>query len=126
MSDEIDVFGKLGSAEIPDEYKPKAQKKSKGSNFSSPVDESNPAKAAKATASKMMAGKFKRFTMTIPPRQEEYIKAVAAKEGMSTLAFMRWLVDQGLGAYESGKKPKIQGRIVRGEAEMDHWSSNVE
>jgi hypothetical protein len=78
---------------------------------------------AQATESKSMAGQYKRWTVTLPPGQIEVIKEAAEAEGMSTLAFVRWLIDAALAAYEDGERPKIVERVVRGEAEKSHWSS---
>ena len=80
---------------------------------------------ALATGDKSMAGQYKRKQILIPPAQLNYIRDKAKELGLSQAALFRWLVDYGLTAIDNGVKLKVVTIEVRGEAQMTHWSSQV-
>lgn len=89
------------------------------------------AKAAGVTTSKkkaipesMKAGEYVRQTITIPPDQRDLIKQMAAENKISLLGLYRWLIDQGLQAYENGERPQPADPVYR-DVKMAHWSSKT-
>ena len=72
-----------------------------------------------------MAGQYKRKQILIPPAQLNYIRDKAKELGLSQAALFRWLIDYGLTAIDNGVKLKVVTIEVRGEAQMTHWSSQV-
>ena len=80
---------------------------------------------ALATGDKSMAGQYKRKQILIPPAQLNYIRDKAKELGLSQAALFRWLVDYGLTAIDNGVELKVVTIEVRGEAQMTHWSSQV-
>lgn len=70
----------------------------------------------------MKAGDYIRQTITILPNQRELIKKLAKENQVSLLSFYRWLLDQGLQAYEDGERP-LPSEPVYSDVEMGHWSS---
>jgi hypothetical protein len=74
------------------------------------------------TPDSIKAGQYDRKTITLPPKQIQLIDQLRRKEGIGILAFYRWLIDQGLQAYESGSRPRPADKIVH-EVELGHWSS---
>ena len=70
----------------------------------------------------MKAGDYIRQTITILPDQRELIKKMAKENRVSLLSFYRWLLDQGLQAYEAGERP-LPSDPVYSDVEMGHWSS---
>lgn len=86
-------------------------------------------KAASVTTDKkaaipasMKAGDYVRQTITILPEQRDLIKRVALENNISLLSLYRWLLDQGLQAYDSGKRPEPSEPVFR-DVKMGHWSS---
>ena len=92
-------------------------------DFLDPLGAISAGEAARAVDSSSMAGQYKRVTYTLPPAQVAYIKELAQENGMSGLAFVRWLIDLALAEYEQGTRPEVETRVVRGEARMQHWTS---
>ena len=74
------------------------------------------------TPKSMKAGDYIRQTITILPNQRELIKKLSKQNQVSLLSFYRWLLDQGLQAYESGERP-LPSEPVYSDVEMGHWSS---
>lgn len=70
----------------------------------------------------MKAGEYIRQTITILQGQRELIKKLANENRVSLLSFYRWLLDQGLQAYEAGERP-LPSDPVYSDVEMGHWSS---
>lgn len=70
----------------------------------------------------MKAGEYIRQTITILQGQRELIKKLASENRVSLLSFYRWLLDQGLQAYEAGERP-LPSDPVYSDVEMGHWSS---
>lgn len=92
-------------------------------DFLNPLAAISAGEAARAVESRSMAGQYKRVTYTLPPAQVSYIKQLADENGMSGLSFVRWLIDLALAEYENGARPEVETRVVRGEARMQHWTS---
>jgi hypothetical protein len=72
----------------------------------------------------MRAGKYERQTIALPPEQKRLIKAMAANNQTGMLQFYRWLIDQGLQAYEEGARPEPETAVYK-DVKMGHWSSRV-
>lgn len=70
----------------------------------------------------MRAGDYVRQTITLLNEQKKLIKKLAGENRVSLLAFYRWLLDQGLQAYEAGERP-LPSDPVYSDVEMGHWSS---
>lgn len=70
----------------------------------------------------MRAGDYVRQTITLLNEQKKLIKKLAGENRVSLLAFYRWLLDQGLQAYEAGERP-LPSEPVYSDVEMGHWSS---
>jgi hypothetical protein len=111
MADEIDELAALGS-------KPKGPRPKLDTQI-----RSSARVIAKVTDDKMMAGKYKRQQILLPPAQLQYIAGKAAELGMSQQAFYRWLIDYALAAVEQGERPEVTTRTVLGEAVKRHWTS---
>jgi hypothetical protein len=77
------------------------------------------------TPDSVKAGQYDRKTITLPPKQIKLIAQLRRKEGVGILAFYRWLIDQGLQAYERGARPQPADKVVH-EVELGHWSSTPE
>jgi hypothetical protein len=77
------------------------------------------------TPDSVKAGQYDRKTITLPPKQIRLIDQLRRKEGVGILAFYRWLIDQGLQAYERGARPQPADKVVH-EVNLEHWSSNPE
>lgn len=73
----------------------------------------------------MRAGDYVRQTITLLNEQKKLIKKLAGENRVSLLAFYRWLLDQGLQAYEAGERP-LPSDPVYSDVEMGHWSSKGE
>lgn len=73
----------------------------------------------------MRAGAYVRQTITVLSEQKKLIKKLAKENQVSLLAFYRWLLDQGLQAYEDGERP-LPSDPVYSDVEMGHWSSKGE
>jgi hypothetical protein len=74
------------------------------------------------TPDSVKAGQYDRKTITLPPKQIRLIAQLRRKEGVGILAFYRWLIDQGLQAYERGERPQPADKVVH-EVDLGHWSS---
>ncbi len=74
------------------------------------------------TPKSMRAGKYERQTITLPAEQKKLIKALAGDSQTGMLQFYRWLIDQGLQAYEDGARPEPQEAVYK-NVKMGHWSS---
>jgi hypothetical protein len=78
---------------------------------------------ADVTDDKMMAGRYKRQQILLPPGQIEYIARLATDLGISKLELYRWIVDRALTAIEAGERPDVTVRTVVGETVKKHWTS---
>ena len=72
----------------------------------------------------MRAGKYERQTIALPPEQKILIKEIATSNRTGLLQFYRWLIDQGLQAYEEGERPEPETAVYK-NVKMGHWSSKV-
>lgn len=89
--------------------------KLKGKQFNSPLAEALDFSAADATDRKdsRKAGKYLRKTFTLTPRQIADIERLALKYEISLNDIARWIVDVGLEAAASGRKPKLKKLAYR-------------
>ncbi len=74
------------------------------------------------TPESVRAGQYDRKTITLPPKQIRLIDQLRRNEGIGILAFYRWLIDQGLQAYEEGSRPRPADKVIH-DVDLGHWSS---
>lgn len=108
-----------------------SRRRGRGREFDTPTDQVNQTEVKAVTPQpagdkkdKRVAGKYYREAIALPPEQVDLIKRLAAENGMSKLAFYRWLIDQALLDYEDGHRPNLDQFIRTTEAAKSHWSSN--
>jgi len=67
------------------------------------------------------AGRFQRKTVVVLPEQVDYIAEIAKREGVGKMAMWRWVLDQGLLAYEDGARPeKAEARATARDVVLYH------
>jgi hypothetical protein len=104
--------------------KPEPAKPRKKGQFDSGMEGVTSSQVSKATADTTRAGNYRRKTITLPPAQIDYIEELAADERLGKLAFYRWLIDQGLQAYEDGNRPEKTGSMTY-DVKVSHPTSVV-
>lgn len=102
-----------------------AKKRSQLQVSDDPFNQINVKEAQDAAASKSkQAGNYHRKTITLPAEQIAFIKELAEENGFGILAFYRWLISQGLLAYDRGERPQELKKPIH-EIEPVHPSSEV-
>ncbi len=120
MSDSSD-----DSLDFLDEIKESSPKRSKGrkgrreNEFSTGLEEVSYSQAARATASKSMAGQYKRYTVYLSPEDIAQFKDVAADVGLSQAETGRWFFQHMFQLYENGLRPKTEPVVVRRRLKRD-------
>lgn len=104
-------------------YTPTPPPAGRKKSFPIPLDALSAREIDEATQNASRAGQYRRKTITLLPGQIDYLQAVAEKENVGLLALYRWLIDQGLQAYENGARPVVEQKIVRGEPQKGHPTS---
>lgn len=88
--------------------------------FSTGLESVSYGQAARATASKSMAGQYKRYTVYLSPEDIARFRDVAADVGLSQAETGRWFFQHMFQLYEKGLRPKtepvvVKHRLVQGE-----------
>lgn len=115
---------------MADEYKNPMDELSPGQrrsqkSFKRPTDRLNRSTVQRAVQEDTtIAGNYKRKTITLPPEQIDLIDELRRQHGVGVLAMYRWLIDQGLQAYEEGARPEPDDDVVH-DIKVSHWSSQV-
>lgn len=85
---------------------PARPKGKKADSFSNPTAQLRPGAAARATVKKSLrAGKYIRRQFTFRPEQLDLIRELARQHRVPEADLVRWLVDRGIMALESGEEP---------------------
>jgi len=108
-----------GSLDFLDEIDNSAQegdqrrRRRRGDEFSTGLESVSYSQAARATASKSMAGQYKRYTVYLSPEDIIRFKEVAADVGLSQAETGRWFFQHMLSSFEKGLRPKTEPVVVR-------------
>lgn len=90
--------------ELEEPARPKGGKKASG--FSDPTAGLRPGAVEQTTVKKSLrAGKYIRRQFTFYPEQLARIRELARRYGVPEADLVRWLVDRGIVALESGEEP---------------------
>jgi hypothetical protein len=121
------MFDPLSELETKDDASPQKEARKSSSAKRKPFDSAtaglNTSQVRSVTTpDSVKAGQYDRKTITLPPKQIRLIDQLRRKEGIGILAFYRWLIDQGLQAYERGARPQPTDKVVH-EVDLGHWSS---
>jgi hypothetical protein len=81
--------------------------------FSTGLETVSYGQAARATASKSMAGQYKRYTVYLSPEDIAKFREVAADIGLSQAETARWFFQHMFMLYEKGLRPKTEPVIVK-------------
>lgn len=114
MSDDSD--DRLDFLDEVEESTPKQSKRRKRrreDEFSTGLETVSYGQAAKATASKSMAGQYKRYTVYLAPEDIAHFKDIAADVGLSQAETGRWFFQHMFDLYENGLRPKTEPVVVR-------------
>lgn len=120
MSDSSDE-----SLDFLDEIEKSSPKRSKGrkrrreDKFSTGLETVSYGQAARATASKSMAGQYKRYTVYLSPEDIARFKDIAADVGLSQAETGRWFFQHMFQLYEGGLRPKTEPVVVRRRLKRD-------
>ncbi len=101
---------------------PKPSKRKKGrreDEFSTGLETVSYGQAARATASKSMAGQYKRYTVYLSPADIAHFKDIAADVGLSQAETARWFFQHMAQLYEDGLRPKTEPVVVRRRLKRD-------
>lgn len=100
-----------------------ARRRGKKGDFGDPTRDIGRGAVKRASGKKdwVQAGQYARKTITLLPEQVKYVKEMADREGIGILALYRWLVDQGLQAYERGERPAPEREVVQ-DVQLGHWT----
>lgn len=104
--DRLDFLNKL-------EQLPRASTSSRGKKFSTGLETVSHKEAAKATASKSMAGNYMRYTAYLDPESITRLKAIADEIGLSQAETARWFVEHMIELYDEGLRPETEVAVVR-------------
>lgn len=94
--------------------KPGKKRKSRREDaFSTGLETVSYGQAARATASKSMAGQYKRYTVYLAPSDIARFRDVATDVGLSQAETARWFFQHMFQLYEDGVRPKTEPVMVR-------------
>jgi hypothetical protein len=85
----------------------------RGEQFTTGLETVSYGEAARATASKSMAGQYKRYTVYLSPEDIARIKDIASDVGLSQAETGRWFFQHMFKLYEDGLRPKTEPVVVR-------------
>jgi hypothetical protein len=91
----------------------KRRKGRREDEFSTGLETVSYGQAARATASKSMAGQYKRFTVYLSPEDITRFREVAADIGLSQAETGRWFFQHMFDLYEKGLRPKTEPVVVK-------------
>jgi hypothetical protein len=117
-----DFLDQLGD-EPEETPRPAARRGGKKPDFANPTRSMGRGTVQRARGGKdtTKAGQYMRKTITLLPEQVDYIKELAEQDDVGILAFYRWLVDQGLLAYERGERPTPEREVAQ-DVRLKHWT----
>lgn len=93
--------------------------KGKGKKFATGLETVSYKEAARATASKSMAGNYMRYTAYLSPESIARLKAIADEIGLSQAETARWFVEHMIELYEGGLRPETEVAVVRRRLKRD-------
>jgi hypothetical protein len=85
----------------------------RGKKFSTGLETVSHKEAAKATASKSMAGNYMRYTAYLSPESIVRLKEIADEIGLSQAETARWFVEHMIELYDEGLRPETEVAVVR-------------
>ena len=105
--DRLDFLNKLEQA-------PRAATRGgRGKKFSTGLETVSHKEAARATASKSMAGNYMRYTAYLSPESIAQLKQIADEIGLSQAETARWFVEHMIELYNEGLRPETEVAVVR-------------
>ncbi len=109
----------LDDIEKPPPKRDKKRKSRREDEFSTGLETVSYGQAARATASKSMAGQYKRYTVYLSPADIAHFKDIAADVGLSQAETARWFFQHMFELYEDGLRPKTEPVVVRRRLKRD-------
>jgi hypothetical protein len=103
----------LDEAEASAPTSSRRRRRSRADQFDTGLEEVSHQEAARATASKSMAGQYKRYTVYLPPADIAHLKEIAEGIGLSHAETCRWFFQQMFLYYEQGLRPETEEVVVR-------------
>ncbi len=99
----------------PPKPKKKAGSRSRrrGQAFSTGLEKVSARAAAKATASKSLAGQYKRYTVYLSPENIERFKEIASELNLSHAETARWFFQHMFDLFDQGVRPETEAVVVR-------------
>ena len=89
------------------------KRRGRGGEFETGLEDVSYREAARATASKSMAGQYKRYTVYLAQADIAHLKEVAEELGLSQAETARWFFQQMFAYYGQGLRPEMEEVVVR-------------
>ena len=89
------------------------KKRSRADEFATGLEDVSYGQAAQATASKSMAGNYKRYTVYLSPEDIARFREVAADVGLSQAETGRWFFQHMFDLYDAGLRPETEPVVVK-------------
>lgn len=110
-NDSLDFLDNLEPSAAPGSKRP--SRRPRADKFTTGLERISHTQAAQATASKSMAGQYKRYTVYLLPEDIAYFKEVAANVGLSQAETARWFFQHMFTLYTQGLRPETEPVIVK-------------
>ncbi|MFQ5435430.1 MAG: hypothetical protein ACE5FD_11195 [Anaerolineae bacterium] len=116
MSDEdnsLDFLDTFTDKSSTPKRKPGSRARRRGKAFSTGLEEVSPHAAAKATGSRSLAGKYKRYTVYLSPEDIERFKEIAGELNLSHAETARWFFQHMFDLFNQGLRPETEAVVIR-------------
>ncbi len=114
MSNDIDdSLDFLDDAEPTKPAKQSRRKSRRPQRFNTGLERVTHKEAARATASKSMAGQYKRYTVYLAPDDIAHFKEIAAEVNLSQAEAGRWFFQHMFNLFDEGLRPETEAVVIR-------------
>jgi len=109
--DSLDFLNAFDDPQLKPKRKPGAR--SRRRSFNTGLEQVSARAAAKATASKSLAGQYKRYTVYLSPENIERFKEIANEINLSHAETARWFFQHMFDLFDQGVRPETEAVVVR-------------